>query len=174
MQTKCVRERGLARSTLQYSACETMARIISFGIAWARAGWPFPPAGCWFGGAVRVVGPALVVEVVQQRGEAPQIFISAGLSRVSAHAGFYRQRVLAQIFVLRVFAEQSPSVISCWPGRHDSLALYECKSENLLLAFALRQQHRAKDRRRRQKAYPNRSFPAASSFQRPIFLSKSS
>ena len=61
--------------------------------------------GMFFRGAVRVIGPALVVEVVQQGGEAPEFFLGAGLSRVCAHAGLDRQRVFAQAFVLRVFAQ---------------------------------------------------------------------
>src|ERR1700688_5152896 len=59
--------------------------------------------GMFFGGAVRVIGPALVVEVMQQGGESPEFFLGAGLSRIGAHAGLYSQRMFAQAFVLCVF-----------------------------------------------------------------------
>jgi hypothetical protein len=65
--------------------------------------------------SVRVVGLALVVEIVQQRGEAPKLFVRAGLSCVSANAGFHREHVLAQTLRLCVFAQQFPSVV---PSRH--------------------------------------------------------
>ena len=73
-----------------------------------------------FGGMVLLIGPALVVEIVQQRGEAPKLLVGGGLAGVSAHASFDGERVLAQIFVGGVFAEQGPAasrVIMVWEWR---------------------------------------------------------
>ena len=58
-----------------------------------------------FGGVMLLIGPALVIEIVQERGEAPEIFIGGGFAGVGAHAGFYGESVLAQILIGGVFAE---------------------------------------------------------------------
>jgi hypothetical protein len=57
-----------------------------------------------------VVRPTLVIEIVQQRRNAPQILVRSGFSRVSANASFHGQRVLPQTLVLRVLAKQLPGI----------------------------------------------------------------
>src|ERR1700687_882627 len=74
-----------------------------------------------FGGVVlfRSVGfvwPALVVEVVQQGGDAPELFIGDVLAGIGADAGFHGQHVLAEALGLRVFAQQLPGVFACGHG----------------------------------------------------------
>ena len=61
---------------------------------------------------VLLVGPALVVEVVQQRDDAPVLFVLAEQPRVAAHRGFDRQHVLAQALALRVLGHQRPGRLS--------------------------------------------------------------
>ena len=61
---------------------------------------------------VIVVGPALVVEVVEEGGEAPEIFVGAVFSGVGANAGFDGEGMFLQAFALGVFAEQIPGVVS--------------------------------------------------------------
>ena len=61
---------------------------------------------------VLLVGIALVVEVVQQRDDAPVVFVLAELPRVAAHRGFDRQHVLPQALALRVLGHQRPGVVS--------------------------------------------------------------
>jgi len=63
---------------------------------------------------VGVVWPAFVIEIVQESGEAPEILVRAGIPSIGEHAGFNGQSVFAQAFVLRVFTQKSPGVISRW------------------------------------------------------------
>jgi hypothetical protein len=42
----------------------------------------------FFGGTVGVVGPAFVIEIVQESGEAPEILVRAGIPSIGTHAGF--------------------------------------------------------------------------------------
>ena len=51
------------------------------------------------------VGPALVIEIVQQSCKSPCFFIRGIPVGVGAHAGFDGQRVFPQAFAPRVFAE---------------------------------------------------------------------
>ena len=74
--------------------------------------------GVLFGGTVGVVGPAFVIEIVQESGEAPKILVRAGLPSIGTHAGFDGQSVFAQAFVLPVFTQKSPGVISRWQSWH--------------------------------------------------------
>jgi hypothetical protein len=79
---------------------------------------------CAFGGMLLVgrvfaVRPALVVEVMQQRRDAPELFVSAGFAGVGADAGFDGEHVFAQAFGSGVFAEKFPGVIAC---RHAALS----------------------------------------------------
>src|ERR1700680_1034066 len=65
-----------------------------------------------------LVGPALIVEIVQQRRKSPSLFISALLPGISANASFHRQHMLAQTLRLRVLAKQFPGIIArrhSWP-----------------------------------------------------------
>jgi len=63
-----------------------------------------PSAGCSLSGeAVRFVGPALVVKVVEQSGDAPEFLVRAVLAGVGAQA-LTAKHVLAEAFGLRVFA----------------------------------------------------------------------
>src|SRR5438477_6780930 len=64
---------------------------------------------CAFGGMFAVggvigVGPALVIEIVQQGGDAPEFFVGTGFAGIGPDAGLDRQHVLAQGFRLREFA----------------------------------------------------------------------
>src|SRR2546429_2429497 len=56
-------------------------------------------------GRVLVVGPAFVVEVVEQRGQAPGVLVGTAFAGVGANAGFHGEHVLAERFRLRVFTE---------------------------------------------------------------------
>ena len=56
--------------------------------------------------------PALVVEVVQQRGDAPAFLVLAELLRVAAHGGLDGQRVLQQAVALRVLGQEGPGIVS--------------------------------------------------------------
>ncbi len=58
------------------------------------------------------VGPALVIEVVEERGEAPGIFISALLPGVGPHASFDGQHVFSEAFGLGEFANDFPGVFA--------------------------------------------------------------
>jgi hypothetical protein len=75
---------------------------------------------------VGLVGPALVVEIVEQSGDTPELFIGAMLAGVGADAGFHRQHVLAETLRLRVFAQELPGLFACghgleFPPESDSL-----------------------------------------------------
>ena len=69
-------------------------------------GWPFD--------RVVHVGVALEVEVVQQRGDAPQRLVAAEAPRVGAHAGLHGQDVLAQAVAGDPFADQLPGFVTGW------------------------------------------------------------
>jgi hypothetical protein len=58
------------------------------------------------------VRPAFIIEVVEQRGDAPDLFIGAVLAGVGADAGFHGQHVLAEALGLRVFAQELPGIFS--------------------------------------------------------------
>src|SRR5437879_12635690 len=66
----------------------------------------------FLGGVVGLVWPTLVVEIVQKCGQAPKMFFTAQLSSIRADAGFDRQRMFEEVFVLRVLTEQTPCVVS--------------------------------------------------------------
>src|SRR5678809_771685 len=55
---------------------------------------------------VRVVGKALVVEIVDEAGRCPTLLVLAELSRVRAHRCFNREHVLAQRFARCVLVHQ--------------------------------------------------------------------
>ena len=65
-------------------------------------------------GRVVIVGPALVIEVVEKRGERPELFVGAEFTGISADTGFDRKHVFAEGFGLGVFAEESPGVVTSW------------------------------------------------------------
>jgi hypothetical protein len=69
-------------------------------------------------GTVGVIRPALVIEIMQKRGDAPKIFVGAGLAGIGADAGLDGQGVFAQAFVLRVLTQESPGVVSRWQSSH--------------------------------------------------------
>src|SRR6202041_3051731 len=58
------------------------------------------------------VGPALVIEIVEETGKAPSVFVATELSGVGANAGFDGEGMFSQAFALGVFAEQIPGVVS--------------------------------------------------------------
>ena len=57
-----------------------------------------PTCGMLLAGAVRIIGPTFVVEVMQEGGYPPKFFIGVNFARVSEHTCFDRQRMLAQTF----------------------------------------------------------------------------
>ena len=59
---------------------------------------------------VRLIGPALVVEVVQQRDDAPVLLVLADQPGVAAHGRLDGQHVLPQAFALGVFLHQRERV----------------------------------------------------------------
>jgi hypothetical protein len=70
-----------------------------------------------FGGVLAVggvvgVGPALVVEVMENGGEAPGIFVGAVFAGIGAHAGFDGEHVFAEGFGLGEFADKFPGVVA--------------------------------------------------------------
>jgi hypothetical protein len=73
-------------------------------------------------GNVFVVGPALVVEIVEQGGDAPKLFIGALFACIGADAGFDRQHVLAEALRVGEFAQQLPGIVAC---RHAFLQVSE-------------------------------------------------
>ena len=56
--------------------------------------------------------PSLVVEVVQQRDDAPLVLVCAELARIAADSGFDGKRVLQQALTLRVLGEQRPGIVT--------------------------------------------------------------
>ena len=56
--------------------------------------------------------PSFVVEVVQQRDNAPAVLVLAEPAGIAAHRGFDRQRVLPQTVALRVLGQQRPRVVA--------------------------------------------------------------
>ncbi len=61
---------------------------------------------------ILLVGPPLVVEIVQQRDDGPVFLGLAPQPRVPADRRLDRQHVLAQAFALRVFGHQRPCGVS--------------------------------------------------------------
>lgn len=64
-------------------------------------------------GRVVAVGPALVVEVMEERGESPTLLILALLAGVGTDAGFDSKHMLAEGLGLSVLAEQFPGIVTC-------------------------------------------------------------
>jgi hypothetical protein len=62
------------------------------------------------------VRPALVVEIMKQGREGPEIFVSAEFSRVSTRAGFDGQSVFAEALSLSVFTQKLPGIFTGWHG----------------------------------------------------------
>jgi len=56
---------------------------------------------------------AVVVEVVQQADDAPEVFIAAHPTRIPPHAGFHRERMLDQVWCLGPLVEQDPGFFAC-------------------------------------------------------------
>src|SRR5439155_722179 len=63
-------------------------------------------------------GPPLVIEIVQQRDDAPALLVLAELPRVAAHGGFHGHRVLQEALVLRVLGQQLPRGVAVRRKRH--------------------------------------------------------
>jgi hypothetical protein len=64
---------------------------------------------------VVVIGPALVIEVVKEGGQAPEVFIGTCFLGIGAYAGFDGEHVFAEVFGLSIFAQEIPGVFT---GRH--------------------------------------------------------
>src|SRR5262249_27450777 len=60
-------------------------------------------------GCVLMIGPALVVKIVQEGGDAPVVFVRASLESIGTDARFNGEHMFAQGIRLRVFTEQRPS-----------------------------------------------------------------
>src|ERR1700677_251880 len=58
------------------------------------------------------VGMNLPIEVVEQRGHGPLLFILAKFASVSGHAGLHRQHMFAQALRFNEFANRVPRLIS--------------------------------------------------------------
>ena len=58
-----------------------------------------------FARVVGRIGPALVIEIMDEAGDAPQVNVLTEMRRVMSHRGFDGQRVLAQRFRLREFRQ---------------------------------------------------------------------
>src|SRR5258707_14594072 len=63
-------------------------------------------------GVILRVGPALVVKVVNQAGEAPELLVLAPLAGVVTHRGFDGEAVLAEPLLFRVLAEEIPDLVA--------------------------------------------------------------
>jgi len=63
-------------------------------------------------GMVLHVGPALIVEVVQEPGQPPKLLVLLPEPRIVAHRRLDCQRVLAQAFLFRVLAEELPGFVA--------------------------------------------------------------
>ncbi len=59
-------------------------------------------------------GVDLVVEVVQERGDAPELLVFSERARVPAHGRLDRERVTEERFALRVTSKRVPGLL---PGR---------------------------------------------------------
>lgn len=87
-------------------------------------------------------GPAVVVEVVQQSDDIPQIFVvgraAALLAGAGAHAGFDGQRVLAQAFRLGELSEEFPRLLSCvdWISPSAGVSEFVTETECLMQHLA--------------------------------------
>lgn len=68
-------------------------------------------------GSVVVVGPTLVVEVVEEGNEAPELLVGTKFAGVGADTGLDGKHVFAQTFGLSVFTEKFPGIVA---GRHGS------------------------------------------------------
>src|SRR5690348_11762466 len=74
------------------------------------------------GRMMRPIGPAFVVEVVQQPCQSPQILIRAQLPGIRAKASLHGQRMLSQAIARGVFAEKGPGIVSIWHHCHPLLS----------------------------------------------------
>jgi len=54
---------------------------------------------------VLLIGPALVIEIVEQGGEAPGFFVGTGFAGVGADAGFDGKHMFAEAFGSGVLTE---------------------------------------------------------------------
>ena len=54
----------------------------------------------------------LVVEVVEQRRDAPELLVLAEFPRVGAHRGLHRERVAEERFALRVASQRVPGAVA--------------------------------------------------------------
>src|SRR5262245_37422871 len=58
------------------------------------------------------IGPALVVEIVQQADDAPALLVLAELAGISPHRRLDGDHVFLEAFALGVFREQLPCVVA--------------------------------------------------------------
>src|SRR5437879_9805356 len=80
-----------------------------------------------FAGMLLLNRPSLVIKIVQQRGDSPELFVRSRLAGIGAHASFDGQGVFAQVFVLSEFAEQGPGVVS--RGHHNAMIFLETAAD---------------------------------------------
>lgn len=117
---KSVFERGLARDTGIVSMRKDGANDL-FGIP-ELAKNPGAFGGMFVVGRVVGVGPAFVVEIVEERGEPPNFLVRSRFASVGAYARFDGEHVFAQTLRLRVFAEKFPGIVA---SRHEALPMEE-------------------------------------------------
>ena len=105
-----VLERSLPRNVavvgVRKNGADEFCRVAPFAKNSSALGGMFLVRG------VSGVGKFLVVEVVEQRGESPKVFIGARFFGVGANAGFDGEHVFAQRFGLREFADEFPGVFA--------------------------------------------------------------
>ena len=113
-----VLERSLPRNVavvgVRKNGADEFCRVAPFAKNSSALGGMFLVRG------VSGVGKFLVVEVVEQRGESPKVFIGARFFGVGANAGFDGEHMFAQAFGLRVFAEKIPGIVA---RRHEDLRM---------------------------------------------------
>ncbi len=95
------------------SACDATART-----KLRRIAERFQFADRVAGVAVREVRIALVVEIVEQSGQAPELDVAVKPGRVGAHRGFDGEHVAAQRFGFRPLAKEGPGVFARNRCRH--------------------------------------------------------
>ena len=79
-----------------------------------------------------LIGPALVIEIVQQRSQAPGFFVGAGFARIGTDTRFDREHVFAQALRSGVLAQQFPGVLA----RRHAILLVKCRERTLAQLFA--------------------------------------
>src|ERR1700722_43065 len=59
-----------------------------------------------------IVWPPLVIEIVHQRGNSPEVFVRAEFARIRSNARFHREHMFAQTFRTCIFTKQFPGIFT--------------------------------------------------------------